>query len=117
MNELTVSPFALVIALASRYLTSWLRSAKWFGFINANSVGSMHIVNGVISTVLSTVTLFLSGSLQEADVKALLTVIFTSIMAFSGAKVAYDLEKEEKVIPEISIGSNKPIDVPSVPAE
>jgi hypothetical protein len=96
MNGIEVSPYSLVLALASRYIVSWLRNASWFKYFDSNSVGKVHIVNGIISTILSTGAILFSGNIQEADVNTLLSVIFTGFISFLGAKGAYDLEKESK---------------------
>jgi hypothetical protein len=96
MIDMNVSPLTLVIALASRYVTSWLRGSKWFGVIDENSKGKVHIVNGAVALVLTTAVLFFTGSLQEADVKSLMDVLFNAVMAFSGGTAMYEIEKSSK---------------------
>lgn len=95
---MNVSPLTLLVALVSRYVTSWLRGSKWFGFINFESKGKVHIVNGVIATLLTVVMLFLTGELDEANVKELMNVVFNAFMAFSGGTAMYEIEKSSKTV-------------------
>ena len=93
LDSMDVSPFTLVIALASRYLTSWLRKVPWFGAINADSKGKVHAVNASLAAVLTVVALVLTGQLTEATMTEAVNTVFNVIMAFSGSTALYEIEK------------------------
>ena len=93
-----ISPLTLLVALVSRYLTSYLRASKWFGMIDADSKGKVHAVNGAIAAILTVVALFLTGDLNEPIMKEVVNTIFNAIMAFSGATALYEIEKSAKSV-------------------
>ena len=98
MNELNVSPLTLVVAAISRYLTTYLRNAKWFGVVKPEDKLKVHAMNGVVASVLTLGVLFFTGDLQQLDVQTVVSAIFNAVMSFSGATAWYELENSSKKI-------------------
>jgi hypothetical protein len=92
MNALDISPITLIIGYVSKWLTGYLRGARWFGFFNEESKGRVHIVNGVVATILTGVTLYLTGELDQTSLQTAIEFIFNSIMSYTSGVAYYEIE-------------------------
>lgn len=64
--------FTLTAGIVVPLLTQWLKSAKWFSFVQEDQGGRVKALAAVLSAVAALLVSWQSGQLQQMDVQTVL---------------------------------------------